>query len=468
MTHPDSIKKFWYDQYADAPATLAKMKNVGSLAAAFNANVDSVVKMSGTVLTQMIARSGLGLSDLQNVSVKSIRTPEDILRGIFRCFCLGIAEEWIAEDAEIYRWMKKNLGTDKLQMGAQAGIIANTMAVTGIRQVITHVSALPALQADQFLKRDNLLSFDEQGQLKPAHTINRPDEEASIHWIIEFSKNDTVTVEGQTFTCPKSNRFIATYDPMLFNLVIDPHFTAYTGKNPADYVILSGYQALTKQNRGLSLLKKTIPIIRQWKQSHPQTIIHLEIASTQDLSVRRALIRHIMPIVDSVGVNERETVDLLEAMKYARLASDCTQNPSAKNLFRALVKIKQKTACPRIQLHMYGLYITLQNRNFPISPSANRNGMILAAVAAASKAETGRLSEYEDLTVALGQTVCDEGIKGLEEIGSLIGNPGFAASGIGNFEEFSVIAVPTIIVEQPKTLVGMGDTISAFSLIGAC
>ncbi len=117
---------------------------------------------------------------------------------------------------------------------------------------------------------------------------------------------------------------------------------------------------------------------------------------------------------------------------------------------------------------MYGLYITLQNRNFPISPSANRNGMILAAVAAASKAETGRLSEYEDLTVALGQTVCDEGIKGLEEIGSLIGNPGFAASGIGNFEEFSVIAVPTIIVEQPKTLVGMGDTISAFSLIGAC
>ena len=74
MTHPDSIKKFWYDQYADAPATLAKMKNVGSLAAAFNANVDSVVKMSGTVLTQMIARSGLGLSDLQNVSVKSIRT----------------------------------------------------------------------------------------------------------------------------------------------------------------------------------------------------------------------------------------------------------------------------------------------------------------------------------------------------------------------------------------------------------
>ena len=40
-------------------------------------------------------------------------------------------------------------------------------------------------------------------------------------------------------------------------------------------------------------------------------------------------------------------------------------------------------------------------------------------------------------------------------------------TGIGGFEGYDVIAVPTILVEKPVTLVGMGDTISSISLITA-
>ena len=39
--------------------------------------------------------------------------------------------------------------------------------------------------------------------------------------------------------------------------------------------------------------------------------------------------------------------------------------------------------------------------------------------------------------------------------------------GIYEGNEFDVIAIPTIIVPKPKTLVGMGDTISSISLIAA-
>ena len=40
-------------------------------------------------------------------------------------------------------------------------------------------------------------------------------------------------------------------------------------------------------------------------------------------------------------------------------------------------------------------------------------------------------------------------------------------TGIFNTPEFDLIAVPTILIEKPVTLVGMGDTISSISLVGA-
>lgn len=38
----------------------------------------------------------------------------------------------------------------------------------------------------------------------------------------------------------------------------------------------------------------------------------MEIASTQDIAVRKSIIKSIAPIVDSIGINEREAIDILE------------------------------------------------------------------------------------------------------------------------------------------------------------
>ena len=60
--------------------------------------------------------------------------------------------------------------------------------------------------------------------------------------------------------------------------------------------------------------------------------------------------------------------------------------------------------------------------------------------------ELGALSAYLEKTY---------GIKDLE------------SSGIGKAPGFRVIAVPTILIDKPVTLIGMGDTISSLSLVGA-
>lgn len=93
--------------------------------------------------------------------------------------------------------------------------------------------------------------------------------------------------------------------------------------------------------------------------------------------------------------------------------------------------------------------------------------MVLAATAAASKALLGQLADYKDFTAAAGLPVSACGIDGLKELAETLGNPEFACNGIGKYRGFDFIAVPAVIIDRPKTLVGMGDTISAFSLLGA-
>ena len=72
-------------------------------------------------------------------------------------------------------------------------------------------------------------------------------------------------IGGKDFKCPKSNRFIATNDPLNLHLVMDRHFIDATGRCKMDYVVLSGFHALTEHNDGVRLQEGALPIIENWK-----------------------------------------------------------------------------------------------------------------------------------------------------------------------------------------------------------
>lgn len=459
------LKKTWLEKYSTASESLNKMSQVNNVATAFNANIDAVLKIKASKIVELAKQEGLSLNDLQNIKHNHLETGADVVKGIFKCFTKGIAEEWLTEDKKIYDWMVKNLGYDRLQMGGQGGIVANVLAITGVRKVYAHANSLPKLQAEQFLKLDNLVSFDEKGQEIPAYKIDRVTDIPLIHWIIEFDKNDVLKIDGQEFICPKSNRFIATYDPLNLHLAMDGNFVKATTNQKIDYVILSGFHALTERNKGVELQAGTLPIIKDWKEKG--AILHLEVASTQDKKVREAIIKTIAPISDSIGINERETIDILEVIGEANLAAECEKSTHSVKLFEAMLKIKKVVKCKRIQMHMFGLYITLQDKNFVISPVANLRGMVMAATIAASKAGTGSLNDKNNLLWASNREVSDIGLKELTDLAEFTGDKELIETGIGEFEGFDIIAVPTIIIEKPLTLVGMGDTISSLSLIGA-
>ena len=458
------LKKIWLEKYKIVPEQLNKLSEINSAVTAFNANIDAVLKISGLKLKKMINDLGMTLEDLENIEQTKIFTPQDVVKGIFKCFKNGIAEEWITEEKPVYDWLNENIGYDRLQIGGQGGIVANALATLGIKNVVAHANSLPKLQAEQFVKKDNLVSFDENGSIKPAYLINRENDIALIHWIIEFDREDTIEIEGKTFKCPKSNRFIATYDPLNLKLIIDKPFMDYVQNNKTEYVILSGFHALTSNNDGVNLVKNVVPELKKWKENSKDAVFHLEIASTQDFDVRKAIIYEIVPLMDSIGVNERETIDVLEAIGEEYLAERCKTKTTAENLFAGIVKIKEKLNVKRVQLHMFGLYITLQDTGFKITPEQNLKGMMTAATVAAAKAGTGSI---DNTLFAHGNTVSDVGLIEASTLATSIGQNDLDICGIARYRQWDLIVVPTILIEKPITLVGMGDTISSVSLVAA-
>jgi ADP-dependent phosphofructokinase/glucokinase len=477
MMQINSIKKQWLKNYKSAPEQLKKMSEIKGLISAFNANIDAVIKLSGKDIEKLIGEFNLNQAELLSDGETIINSKTDAIRGLINCFTKGIAEEWLIENKEIFYWLQENLGYDKLQMGGQGGIVANVMAVCGVNNVYVHCASLNKEQASLFLDLPNLISVDEKGVIEKANKIVRSNDIPLIHWIIEFDKGDKITVDGKEFTCPKSNRFIATYDPLNFKLHIDETFANQISNENInyEYIILSGYQMLQEElsdkSNGTDRIEASKKIISNWVNSNVNHILHLEMASTQDTTIRKNLLDNLTTEVDSLGFNERELIDLLEVINEPKLALECEQKTNSVNLFKGMLKIFEYTNCPRIQLHMFGLYVTLQQKNYKISAQQNLKGMQLAAVIAATKAGTGSIDKNEILLWAKDLEVSDVGLNELQELSNFLGNTNYKntlmQNGLFSNNEFDLIAVPTILIDKPITLVGMGDTISSISLVAA-
>ena len=477
------LKQAWQDIYATAPAQLSKLQQVRGVASVFNANIDDVLKVSPDMLLKWMQELKADEWQVLNTGGKRIAEPTDVLRGFVECFSKGIAQEWLVTDEAAFSWMRDNMGYDRLQMGGQGGIIANVMAVAGAQRVYVHCASLPGQQAGLFLGLPTLLSTDQAGRLHPASQVDRGGDRPLIHWILEFDKGAELTIGGLTLTCPKSNRFIATYDPLNFVLAVDQGFDAALRDpaQPLDVILLSGYQMLTEPlaggapGSGLQRIHDSWQKVQAWKDAHPGVVVHFEFASTQDQRIRRELADFLAVRADSVGCNEQELIGMLEVLGESAAVREC-QALDSVGLFKGLLIVYERLKLKRIQLHMFGLYVTLirpgaASEGPAFDPAANVRGMAFAATLAAAKAGTGSLEDPRNLLWAHGHAVSEHSLKELRALDAHLraahAAAGLSETGLASAPGFEVAAVPTILIEKPVTLVGMGDTISSLSLVGA-
>lgn len=476
------LKSIWKRHYEGAPATLAAMRTVSGVASVFNANIDAVLRVTPKKFETLMRDEG-ATEEIFEPGPKRIAARHDLLRGFLECFRDGIAQEWLVMNRETFDWMQTAIGHERLQMGGQGGIIANVMAVCGIPRVAVHCASAPAQQTMLFLDEPNLFAAATDGSWTPAASLDRKNDAPLVHWILEFDGDAEIRVGDRSVRAPKSNRFIATYDPLNFALHIDAGFDHAMSTHHPDgfeFILLSGYQMLSEHlgdlesGAGIRRIEDSWDVVARWKEQHPRAIVHFEFASTQDEAVRRALCEKLIPKCDSLGVNEQELISILEVLGETDLAREARALDSV-SLYRGLETVFRRLRIPRIQLHMFGLYITIldpaaASRGAAFAPESNLRGMTFAATLAAAKAGTGTLENHATLLWAHGREVSDRSLQELtaldEHLAARLG-AGMAARGIVEVEGMTVIATPTILIDKPVTLVGMGDTISSLSLVGA-
>jgi len=466
----------WEKYYEQVPKTFERLEQVKGVLTAFNSNIDAIKKITPQTLQMWIDTYGAS-AEFKN-SYNEIKSQGDFLRGLLDCFTRGAAAEWLITEIPVYEWLQKNVGYDHLQMGGQGGIIANVMAVCGIQKVYAHAASLATDQIKMFVDQPNLLLAAADNHFVSARKATRANDKPLIHWILEFKKDDQVTFNGQKITCPKSNRFIATYDPLNFELAIDEHFNkaaSHLEPGTLQYIVLSGYQMLqsklTNGTEAIEVIRDSWKKIGFWKKRQSQPQVHFEVASTQDMAVLKDLVEFVAFKSESIGFNEQELVLILKAIDEAELAEKINKQMDAVNLFEGMLKLHEKIGTPRMQIHFFGCYITLLSKNYWNTLEKVRDGMLLAATIAASKAGTGTIEKKENLMWGMQVPVGAVGLKHLEELHKYLneteGQNDIKEQGIFIGKKFDVVAIPSKIVDKPITLVGMGDTISSLSLIGS-
>jgi len=457
----DIVCKNWSKQLEDAAKFLPNLSGINSAASGFNANIDAVIQLTGKALSTEIAACEEFVFCPENKN-RNADTLCDVLTGMAKCFINGIAEERTTGNAQICTLLQQKFVPQKMQMGGQGGIIANLLSLCSIKKVVVHTNSLPQLQANCFLPNDNLEGFDERGRLMPAYKITRPNDTPLIHLIFEFKKGDCLHIGEKSFVCPKSNRFIVSCDKMNQNMVLDKPFIDYMNTVHQDYFFLSGFHMLC-EDKAKTILPQMKNLILSLKNgAQKNSIFHLEIASTPSAFARKAIVDEIAKNVDSIGLNEREASDIMEVIN-----PEFKPNINSVDMFKSALFLKNYTGVCRIELHMLGLFLTIQDKNWKISAQKAKDGMLLAARIGSSRATLGDLTSKNDLLFSQNFEVSQVGYDELKNLADFLNSEKLLNDGLFEGKYFDLIAVPTMLETKPKSLVGMGDTISAISLLGA-
>ena len=98
----NELINLWTEKFNVVPEQIKKLSEIPCVATAFNSNIDAIIKIKGQFLAELIEKNNIPLEDIENVKISGFNKETDVILGIVKCFCRGIAEEWITEDINIY------------------------------------------------------------------------------------------------------------------------------------------------------------------------------------------------------------------------------------------------------------------------------------------------------------------------------------------------------------------------------
>ncbi|XP_026094276.1 ADP-dependent glucokinase isoform X1 [Carassius auratus] len=261
------------------------------VAVGVNACVDVVV--SGVGLLQALAlEPGSGRDH------EVLHTKEDLKEAFVHYMGKGAAAERFFSDKEVFQRIARAAAEyhgAQLYVGGNAALIGQKLASNPELVVLLCGPVGPKLHD----------MLDEQ-IVVPPESLQETDE---FHLILEYKSGE----QWGSARAPQANRFILSHDVSNGEMSTLETFVASLEDFQPDLVVLSGLHMMEGMGRDLweERLKEAVVAISDVRNEVP---IHLELASMTDRDyMNRILQEQVMPIVNSVGLNEQELLFLAQS-----------------------------------------------------------------------------------------------------------------------------------------------------------
>ncbi len=452
---------------------LSKKKESQQVIIGFNVNIDKIIRI-GTDTLRGLKSKNLNGTLLQNKIPTDINSIESFILCLLNAIEGGKADEKLIVAKDVCDWIENTFVIDEIKIGGQAGIMANLLTKLELADVLL---SLPVYdESFSGLLHDKInISFDSKGVCLVQSITKLQDFENKrlIHYIFEFDKGIYHLAASNSIECPRQNRFIASHDTVNSLLEIKNCFKKYSLENIQKYsiAIVSGFHLVNPETQDntthYDIIAPIISMFKEWKKLNPDLKIHIEFAATRDKRLIEIIFQRLLPLVNSIGLNEQELLSILETTNvttYKKLRNEM----SSINLFEGILNIWVKYPHLRIHLHYLGYYLTISSRLHEKYAIKRKQALILSAVFAAVKAKNSSICSI----VEINKVPCSISKSGYDEIERLITflrleykSIDEIEDGIVSTDSFTVVGIPTIIVKSAQQLVGVGDTISVLALL---
>ena len=181
---------------------------------------------------------------------------------------------------------------------------------------------------------------------------------------------------------------------------------------------------------------------------------HLEYAGMEK-EKSKILLENLIPEFTSIGMDESEALELGK-----RTDHNFGEELSLGEAFQLGKTLIKNHNLERVHIHTYRYHVTVLE---DCEMEENiRDGMLYAEKAGIAMADKGHIPDSDEIeNIQLNNDIHLHRVDELEHFRHHLGLDSFTETEIAEVEGYSVVAIPTLVHEEPKKVVAMGDIISS-------
>jgi len=392
---------------------------------AYPVNVDAIYDFCAPEISELARGVRAG-------AIEKIESPRDLISALLLCMKSGSGAEILIEDkstaqriGDLFSW--------RYRLGGNAGIMANVLAGLGAAAILNAPALSPRLAG----MLDPRVRVPLSGSLQEPWRAARGED--MIHYVFQFAASDSLVTDEERIRAPRSNRLIATYDPVNARLESSRDFDEFCLQEirRVDGAIVSGFH-LVPLGSYKAVLDRKIRQIRSWKEGNSRIFVHAEMGSFQRPEIMEHLLKHLY--ADSIGFNEDELGLILRV------------EPGWSGIAKAAGQLKEELGFSRIAVHTQDFILSVTDGR--IGAEDEQRALSCGVEAAASVAASGFVGD------GVVRDASPAGLRAKEEFCRQGGTP----LGRGAYADVNgtvTVLVPSAHVACPRFTVGLGDTATA-------